>query len=519
MASQNPDSGPDKRRSTKWRNQLSDLYQLIAEHVDGKDPKIPLPDRLTSLLSSEPFISALAVRLAMVLAQIQTWTEDPDAGPMKDRILAVVGFVPMFPTTRAAALVPFLESVYHFSRRDDSPLGAIIEPMQQLIADERAATPNLPTNSVAATFEATPLKAKSTSPYSACYTLTVSHEASAGCPYLLVPCVRPGVPPVEKGAKVEGLQVDAQDIAEPTPSSPQYREEARYPFYTVEPEPNDNKGAASPGTDVVEPSQPAGAKKQKKDNEKGKKEEEQSDWKRVLAIVEIKCEKKLTDLRRKVVLQLAGYARQVFHRQPDRLFVHGFSIINSTLHCWLYTRSGAFASSSVDLKTAEGMRVFCRVFNGYLSMNAEDLGSATPLDNGITTVGDFAIVRDKAFFTTHALVTCGTTCWAARPLVGGKNKTARPMPWILKVAWRYPARKHEGTILSECQALKVQGIADYIAHDEGKEPITVHGILGKRCVESAVALDLRWKRNERPLPTLHRPAVQTRSPNDPALMM
>jgi hypothetical protein len=59
--------------------------------------------------------------------------------------------------------------------------------------------------------------------------------------------------------------------------------------------------------------------------------------------------------------------------------------------------------------------------------------------------------------------------------------------------------------------LTVEGIVDYIAHDEGKEPVTVHGILGKLCVKSAVALRL-WKCHNRPSP---HPAP---SPNDPVLM-
>jgi len=54
-------------------------------------------------------------------------------------------------------------------------------------------------------------------------------------------------------------------------------------------------------------------------------------------------------------------------------------------------------------------------------MNAEDLVFAAIAAD--TTVGDCAIIRDRPFFTTHALVTRGTTCWAAR-LVDGEMKDA-----------------------------------------------------------------------------------------------
>jgi hypothetical protein len=46
--------------------------------------------------------------------------------------------------------------------------------------------------------------------------------------------------------------------------------------------------------------------------------ENPGDWKHVLVIAEDKWEKKLGDLNRNVVLLLAGYARHVFQRQPDR---------------------------------------------------------------------------------------------------------------------------------------------------------------------------------------------------------
>jgi len=39
---------------------------------------------------------------------------------------------------------------------------------------------------------------------------------------------------------------------------------------------------------------------------------------------------------------------------------------------------------------------------------------------------------------------------------------------------------------SECQGHGVKGIAEYIAHDEGEQTITVHGIIGKQCIESVL---------------------------------
>jgi hypothetical protein len=226
--------------------------------------------------------------------------------------------------------------------------------------------------------------------------------------------------------------------------------------------------------------------------------ENPGDWKHVLVIAEVKCEKKLGDLNRNVVLQLAGYAHHIFQRQPDCQWVHGFSVVNATL---LYTHSGAFASSAADLTIVNGVAIFLRVFNGYLNMTAEPLGIAASLTADPTIVGDCTIVRGRPFFTTHAIVTRGT--WTARP---PDDDSARPpdddskWPWVLKVSWRYPGRMHQGLMLAECRDLGVRGIAEYVTHDMGVPPITVHGVLGLLYVDAAVALHLLWRSNKRPSP-------------------
>jgi hypothetical protein len=135
-------------------------------------------------------------------------------------------------------------------------------------------------------------------------------------------------------------------------------------------------------------------------------------------------------------------------------------------------------------------------------MTAEQLGIAESQTADSTMVGDCAIVCGRPFFTTHAIVTRGTTCWTARPLA---YDSARPSdddsewPWVLKVSWRYPGRKHEGLMLAECRDLGVRGIAEYIAHDEGDPPVTVHAVLGQLCFNAPVALHLQWRRDNLPL--------------------
>jgi len=271
--------------------------------------------------------------------------------------------------------------------------------------------------------------------------------------------------------------------------------------------------------DVMGTNQSVGSKKKETKGD-GRKE---YDWKYVQVIAELKCVQGRMDLNPKVVLQLAGYARHVFHRQPDRQFVHGFTVINSTLRCWVYARSGAFASSSVDLSTTQGLNVFCRVYNGYLGMSLTEMGfavdpattatTATTLatsDNTAApdtiTIGDRKIIRGEPFFTTHAIVTRGTTCWTARPM----DSESTEFPWVLKVSWRYSGREHEGIMLQSCHKRKVKGVAEYIAHDQG---LSTREILGDQYTKSAVALDLRWKINKGPSPhSLRDSGTQSHTP-------
>jgi len=111
-----------------------------------------------------------------VLVQlVQKETQDSDDGPMKDRTPAaidpaVIESVPKFPTTRVDTLLPFLVSVYHFCHDDGSPVRDVVESLRRLVADQRSVTPDRPAKPSTTPFEATPRKAKSSSPYSASYT-------------------------------------------------------------------------------------------------------------------------------------------------------------------------------------------------------------------------------------------------------------------------------------------------------------------------------------------------------------
>ena len=58
----------------------------------------------------------------------------------------------------------------------------------------------------------------------------------------------------------------------------------------------------------------------------------------------------------KTLVQLAGYAREVFGSQPDRRFVLGYTICGSTMRLWILDRSGPTApKNSTSTKSQSGL--------------------------------------------------------------------------------------------------------------------------------------------------------------------
>jgi hypothetical protein len=72
------------------------------------------------------------------------------------------------------------------------------------------------------------------------------------------------------------------------------------------------------------------------------------DWSNVLVIGEHKSNPD-EDRSTKTLVQLAGYAREVFGSQPDRRFVPGFTICGSLMRLWVFDRSGLYSSEKFDI--------------------------------------------------------------------------------------------------------------------------------------------------------------------------
>ncbi|KAE8441377.1 hypothetical protein EG329_005004 [Mollisiaceae sp. DMI_Dod_QoI] len=71
------------------------------------------------------------------------------------------------------------------------------------------------------------------------------------------------------------------------------------------------------------------------------------DWHNVLVIGEHK-QNPDEDRSAKTLVQLAGYAREVFGSQPERRFVPGFTICGSLMRLWVFDRSGPYNSDKFD---------------------------------------------------------------------------------------------------------------------------------------------------------------------------
>ena len=140
------------------------------------------------------------------------------------------------------------------------------------------------------------------------------------------------------------------------------------------------------------------------------------DWSSVLVIGEHK-QNPNADCSIKILVHLAGYAREVFGIQPERRFVPSFTICGSIMRLWMFDRFGPYNSKNFDMHK-EPER-FIRVIAGYALMTNGELGLNTFIkhdSNGkyIVAKDTRICLEDKPIFSTKAIVCRGTTCYRGR---------------------------------------------------------------------------------------------------------
>ncbi|KAH6667401.1 hypothetical protein B0J14DRAFT_178227 [Halenospora varia] len=191
------------------------------------------------------------------------------------------------------------------------------------------------------------------------------------------------------------------------------------------------------------------------------------DWSNVLVIGEHK-QNLDEDRSTKTLVQLAGYAREVFGSQPERRFVPGFTICGSIMRLWVFDRSGPYNSENFDIHK-EPER-FIRVIAGYALMTDAELGLNTFIKRDGTS--KYIVARDvkmsledKPIASTKAIVCRGTTCYRARR-PGSMN-----WEYVVKFAWPSDKRQREGDLLKLAKERGVTGIAVWFNHEQ----ITIDG--------------------------------------------
>ena len=191
------------------------------------------------------------------------------------------------------------------------------------------------------------------------------------------------------------------------------------------------------------------------------------DWSNVLVIGEHK-QNPDEDGSAKTLVQLAGYAREVFGSQPERRFVPGFTICGSLMRLWVFDRSGPYNSEKFDIHK-EPER-FVKVLAGYVTMSDAELGLNTFIkrdDNGkyIVTRDVRISLEDKPIASTKAIVCRGTTCYR------GRRSDSTEWEYVVKFAWPSDKRQREGELLKLAKERGVTGIAVWFNHEQ----ITIDG--------------------------------------------
>lgn len=205
------------------------------------------------------------------------------------------------------------------------------------------------------------------------------------------------------------------------------------------------------------------------------------DWSHILVPGELKSNPN-ADILEVTWLDLAKYAREIFHAQDSRRFIIGFTLCGSIMRLWEFDRVGGIASSPFNIH--ESGFEFVLVILGYLLMDETKLGFDPTItrDGGKST--SITITRDgkperllidEVMSRQSSVASRGTVCWK----VYRENDISKLHPLVVKDSWQYPERGEEGELLREATAMSVVNVARYYHHetvrvDDREDNITHH---------------------------------------------
>lgn len=188
------------------------------------------------------------------------------------------------------------------------------------------------------------------------------------------------------------------------------------------------------------------------------------DWRDVEVIGELRESDKEWKVK---LLQLSRYMRDVFATQPTRRFVHGFTLLGSTMELWVFDRSGPYSSGVFDIHKEPEQ--FIRAIAGYTMMSDEELGldTFTGLDEeyrSITITEDttgkerrLRLEGDPIAYQ-RAIVCRGTSCFRARTL------SSKDLQYVAKFSWVSDKRRPEADLLRLARERGVEGVARLFGH-------------------------------------------------------
>lgn len=187
------------------------------------------------------------------------------------------------------------------------------------------------------------------------------------------------------------------------------------------------------------------------------------DWSDVLVVSDLK-EAQKDPFAPSLVVDLVSYVRLVFQKQHNRRFVHAFNLCGDQMQCWVFHRGGGFASESFSVN--KNPELFVSAVVGYALMSPTELGYDPTLTVGTTGLhatippSQCIELKPSAFFSASGMAARGTTCWEAR--LAGETE----FNYVCKDAWRGDKYTSEGLLLQEAHRAGVEGIAEYISHED-----------------------------------------------------
>jgi Fungal protein kinase len=203
-------------------------------------------------------------------------------------------------------------------------------------------------------------------------------------------------------------------------------------------------------------------------------------WKNLLVVGELK-ENPKEDSNRLTLIQFCGYAREIFGVQPERRFVHAFSICGHSFRSWVFDRSGGFSSKQCHMQN--DYNSVLRYLLEYCRMKPIELGfdpsiemqvSPRRWDVFLTPKGkgkNIRIIFQGREIKLYETVYC-RPCVASRGTVvrKGKEETEEKKEEvrIIKDLWQFAGTIPEGEFWKRAKEKQVWGLAKFMGYEKVK---------------------------------------------------